>query len=59
MTMGEMNKTQQLDELGQKLRLDNIPEGLGSSQASGLYIGDLAVTALTAAKQVNWQGESL
>jgi hypothetical protein len=54
-----MKTTQQLDDLGQKRRLDSIPGGLGSSRAHGLYIGDLAVTARTAATQIGWQGESL
>jgi len=56
---GEMKTTQQLDDLGQNRRLGNITGGLGSSQTHGLYVGDLAVTARTAAMQIGWQGESL
>ena len=59
MTTGEMKTTQQLDDLGQNRRLGNITGGLGSSQTHGLYVGDLAVTARTAATQIGWQGESL
>jgi len=48
---GEMKTTRQLDNLGQNRRLDNFTWSLGSSQTNGLHIGDLAVTARTAAMQ--------
>lgn len=54
-----MKTTQQLDDLGRNGRLDNIIRRSGSSRTHGLHIGDLAVTAGTAAMQIGWQGESL
>jgi len=50
MSPSEMKTTQQLDDLGRNRRLDNIT-GHGSSQTHGLYIGDSAATARTAAMQ--------
>jgi|HubBroStandDraft_4_1064222.scaffolds.fasta_scaffold61509_2 hypothetical protein len=55
MNPGEMETTQQLNDLGQNRRPDNITGGLGSSQTHGLYIGDLAVTARTARMQTGRQ----
>jgi hypothetical protein len=55
MNPGEMKTTQQLDDLGQNRRLDNITGGLGSSKTHGLYIGDLAVTARAAAMLIGRQ----
>jgi hypothetical protein len=54
-----MNATAQLHDLGQNRRLDKMTGGLRSSQTHGLYFGDLAVTARSAANQIGWQGESL
>jgi hypothetical protein len=59
MDRGEMKTKRQLDDLGRNRRLDNFTGGLGSSQTHGLDIGDLAVTARTAAMLIGWQGESL
>jgi hypothetical protein len=55
MKPGAVKSTQQLGDLGQSRSRDNITGGLLSSQTHGLYIGDLAVTARTAAMQARRQ----